>query len=384
MPARLPSDLLDRSAPEASRLLALSYLDAIDAARDRLGDALDQEALHDFRVGVRRLRSEIKAYRAELAGSVSGKMRRQLRNLARATNDGRDVEVQLAWLGLQRDRLGPDEVPGFYWLVGRLEDRKQKIHDRAVADVARRYAKASGKLRRALGVLRIELQSGQTQRIATFGEVTGALAREQVMRVRDDLSRIRDASDADQVHRTRISLKRLRYLLEPIARKNRRAGALVRRFKEAQDLLGEHHDMHVLSAAIASLRSGVSRSSFPGLDPGLAALAGWADDAANAAYERFQSVWGGELGNRILARAEELGRALEAPKEAESPVDVESGVASQESRVERQKSKAGPEQTGVIARLPSSRSNPDVDATGSLAMTGRPETRAFRLSTFDF
>jgi CHAD domain-containing protein len=340
MPARLPSDLLDRSAPEASRLLALSYLDAIDAARDRLGDALDQEALHDFRVGVRRLRSEIKAYRAELAGSVSGKMRRQLRNLARATNDGRDVEVQLAWLRQQRDRLGPDEIPGFYWLVGRLEDRKQKIHDRAVADVARRYAKASGKLRRALGVLRIELQMDRGQRLATFREVTGVLARTQIMRVRDDLSRIRDASDADQVHRTRISLKRLRYLLEPIARKNRRAGALVRRFKEAQDLLGQHHDMHVLWAAIASLRSDVSSSSFPGLDPGLATIAGWADDAANAAYERFHSVWGGELPasresrvtsresratTRILDRADELARALVEVPSPELPVSQVAG-----------------------------------------------------------
>jgi hypothetical protein len=237
--------------------------------------------------------------------------------------------------------LSPDEVAGFYWLVGRLEDRKQKIHDRAVADVARRYAKASGKLRRALGVLRIELQSGQGQPRATFREVTGALARAQVMRVRDDLSRIRDASDADQVHRTRISLKRLRYLLEPVARKNRRAGALVRRFKEAQDLLGEHHDMHVLSAAIASLRSGVSQTSFPGLDPGLAALAGWADDAAKAAYDRFQSVWGGELGNRILARAEELGRVLEAP------TVIESGVPRQETRVENHESRVDNDPVGA-------------------------------------
>src|SRR5918994_5103254 len=156
MPARLPPDLLDRSAQEASRLLALSYLDQIDAARDRLGDALDQEALHDFRVGVRRLRSAVRAYRAELAGSVAGKMRRQLRDLARATNDGRDVEVQLGWLAKQTEYLEPDEVPGFFWLVGRLEDRKQKTHDRSVADVARRYRKAAGKLRRALGVLRIE------------------------------------------------------------------------------------------------------------------------------------------------------------------------------------------------------------------------------------
>ena len=342
MPPRLPSDLLDRSAPEASRLLALSYLDGIDQARTRLDKPLDQEALHDFRVAIRRLRSAVRAYRSELDSSVSGKMRRRLRRLARATNDGRDVEVQLDWLAKQTGRLSPDDVPGFYWLVGRLEDRKQKTHDRTIADVARRYDKAGGKLRRGLGVLRIELQTGQGQRLQTFREVTGALARRQVEAVRDDLGRIRDASDAEQAHQTRISLKRLRYLLEPIARRNRRAGALVRRFKEAQDLLGEHHDMHLLSSEIASLRTGVSNSTFSELDAGLVALARLADEAALAAFDRFQSIWGGELGNRILARAEELGKGLEEPVPVvshESPVaslgeEVGSGNSGAPSRPE--------------------------------------------------
>src|ERR687890_1341184 len=99
MTARLPLDLLERSAPESARLLALSHLDAIDRARLRLGDGLDGEALHDFRVGIRRLRSAIRAYRDELEGSVGGKERRQLRNLARATNDGRDLEGQPDWVG---------------------------------------------------------------------------------------------------------------------------------------------------------------------------------------------------------------------------------------------------------------------------------------------
>ena len=323
MPPRLPPDLLDRSAQEASRLLALSHLDAIDAARDRLGDSLDQEALHDFRVGIRRLRSAVKAYKKELAGSVGGKMRRRLRDLARATNDGRDVEVQLDWLKRQAEHLGQDELPGFFWLVGRLEDRKQRTHNRAVADVARRYEKVSGKLRKALGVLRIELQTGQGQRLAIFREVTGALARQQVAELRGELARIQGPTDAGQAHRTRIALKRLRYLLEPVARRNRRAGALVRRFKQAQDLLGEHHDMHVLSAAVAALRTGVSRSSFSGLDPGLAAVARLADEAATSAFEKFQWAWGGEPGNRILVRTDELGQFLEqrpvAPESLREP-----------------------------------------------------------------
>jgi CHAD domain-containing protein len=335
MPPRLPSNLLDRSAQEASRLLSLSYLDQIDMAHARLGDQLDQEALHDFRVGIRRLRSAIRAYRTELEGSISGKMRRRLRNLARATNDGRDVEVQLAWLGKQAQLLGPDDIAGFYWLVGRLEDRKQKTHDRAVADVARRYEKVAPTLRRALGVLRIELQTAQGQRPATFREVTGALAHRQVQRLRDDLGRIQGAGDAEQAHRTRISIKRLRYLLEPVARGNRRAGALIRRFKEAQDLLGEHHDMHVFSSAITSFREGVSASKFSGLEPGLTTLGRMAEEAGTAAFDHFHSIWGGELGARILARAEELGSAL-----------VE-GVTSHESRVTSEKPRLTADQTLV-------------------------------------
>jgi CHAD domain-containing protein len=313
MRARLPPDLLDRSAPEAARLLALSYLDQIDGARERLGDALDQEALHDFRVGLRRLRSATRAYRSELTGSIGGRLRRQLRDLARATNDGRDLEVQLGWLAKQAERLGPDDAAGYYWLVGRLDARKQKTHDRAIGGVARQYEKVAGKLRKSLGILRLDLTTSPGQRPPSLREVTGGLVHDQVARVKEDLSRIRDASDADQVHRTRISLKRLRYLIEPVARGNRRAGALVRRFKEAQDLLGEHHDMHVLSSAVASLRSSLSTGSFAGLDAGLATVARLADEAANTAFERFRAAWGGEPGNRILLRAEELGRELEEP-----------------------------------------------------------------------
>src|SRR4051812_6294427 len=144
MPPKLPSNLLDRSAQEASRLLSLSYLDQIDLAHARLGDQLDEEALHDFRVGIRRLRSAIRAYQTVLEGSRSGKMGRRVRDLARAAEDGGDGEVQLGWLGKQPARLEPDVIPAFYWLVGRPEGEKQKTPLRPVADVARRSEQVAG------------------------------------------------------------------------------------------------------------------------------------------------------------------------------------------------------------------------------------------------
>src|SRR5207244_4645218 len=52
------------SAPEAAaRLLALEALDEALAASERLGDDADSEALHDFRVALRRLRSFFRGYR---------------------------------------------------------------------------------------------------------------------------------------------------------------------------------------------------------------------------------------------------------------------------------------------------------------------------------
>jgi CHAD domain-containing protein len=334
MPARLPPNLLDRSAEESARLLALSYLDQSDRAERRLSNPNDREALHDFRVGLRRLRSTLSSYRVQLQDSVTPAMRRRIRNLARATNAGRDSEVQLEWLSKLTERIEPEDVPGFYWMVGRLEDRKEGLLLEVRSKVARKYQKLSAKLRRALGVLHIELQTGQGQAPATFREVTGALTREHVARLRQDLGSIRGAADAEQAHRTRISLKRLRYLLEPIARRNRRAAALVRLYKEGQDMLGEHHDMHVLSSVVTSLRHGLATSTFAGVDRGLGTVARVAEESASAAFERFQSLWGDDMANWILTRAEELGQWMEQrpgppPEVAPLPV-IQPELASQQ------------------------------------------------------
>ena len=52
------------------------------------------EALHDLRVGVRRLRTGLRCFRRELGGSISGKTRRQLaRQRQVRADDGRDLRV---------------------------------------------------------------------------------------------------------------------------------------------------------------------------------------------------------------------------------------------------------------------------------------------------
>jgi CHAD domain-containing protein len=54
----------------------------------------DKEALHDFRVALRRLRSLMRAYQAYLRGSQAKKLRQRLKALAGSTNLARDVARQ--------------------------------------------------------------------------------------------------------------------------------------------------------------------------------------------------------------------------------------------------------------------------------------------------
>jgi CHAD domain-containing protein len=311
MTVRLPSDLMIRPADEAARILALSYLRQIERDQIRLEDPDDPEALHDFRVGIRRFRSCIRAYRAQLENSVGRKAEQSLRKLMRETNTGRDTEVQLKWLRIQGDRMQTEDTQGLFWFAGRLEGRKLESLDPVTAKIGAQFRKTAAKLRRRLSILEIEIEPGPGRRGPTFGQVTGEAIEQHVTRLDKDLKQVVDATDVKQAHRTRVSIKRLRYLLEPVARRNPRSRDLIGRLKEAQDWLGELHDMHMLSAEIAAAVEILAQSHRDDqLERALRTLERMAQEQGAAAFGRFDASWGGGRAGRILARAVEIGRSL--------------------------------------------------------------------------
>ncbi len=313
MSARLPSDLLARPAEESSRLLALGYLDEIGRAERRLGNPQDAEALHDFRVGLRRLRSCCRAYRVQLKGSVTKRLRQRLQKLTQTTNAGRDTEVHQTWLRHQAERLGPEDLQGLSWLIGRLEGRRYDMARTAITDVRRQFLKSAAKLRPRLGTFRMEIRTGPGQEHRSFGHVTGELIRAQVAELADDLTRVQGAEDVKGGHAARISAKRLRYLLEPLARRAPGVRSLVTQLKEVQDSLGDLHDRHVLAEEIASTRSALSSidsDRLAGCEAGLHTLERLAGQQAAAAFARFDILWGGEHAGRFILRVGRLATSL--------------------------------------------------------------------------
>lgn len=317
MANRLPADLLRRSPQEASRLLLMSYLDEIGRAQERLVNPADLEALHDFRVGLRRLRSCLRAYRPFVKGSVSGKVRSRLRSLTRETNAGRDTEVQLMWLRDQAASLAPHEAQGQGWLVGRLEGRRSMLVQ-ATANVGRRFRKLESRLRPRLLTFELEVSSGTATVQPPFGEVAAELIRQYAQELCDSLDSVRHVADQSEAHATRIRAKRLRYLMEPLSPRLPRLKGYLKRLKALQNALGTLHDMQVM------IQEMPNEDGAEGIRPGLAALRQRAQNSAESSLVEFQTTWtslrAASFQKRIGAVADSLlrlsrGRASHDPIE---------------------------------------------------------------------
>jgi CHAD domain-containing protein len=243
----MTSGLLARPPEEGVRLIALSYLDQATAARARLADEEEKEALHDFRVALRRLRSCLRAYRGPLQDTVPKKLAKRLKRLAGATGPGRDAEVQLEWLRGRRSHLGSQQRQGHAWMQARLNSRMREAYGELQEEIERDFPDVERDLRRNLSVYRTKIYLDPEVVPPTLAKVTAEILHDQAAELEDHLAKVRRADDEEEAHRARISAKRVRYLLEPLVDELPEAGAVVKRFKALQDQLGDLHDSHVLA-----------------------------------------------------------------------------------------------------------------------------------------
>ncbi|MGD8824989.1 MAG: CHAD domain-containing protein [Myxococcales bacterium] len=246
----LPDDLLLRSDEEAARRLALKALHAARAAERRLDDRADPEALHDFRVAVRRLRSVLRAYRAQLQDAVGKKDRKRLRSIQRATGGGREAEVALEWLTKQQGDLAPEHLAGVNWLSATLLERRRSCAKALDTQVREEFRSLAVKLEERLAVMKREQNLLSEHSHVRFARALANLTEAHATDLLVQLGQIARIDDAAQLHQARIVGKRLRYLLEPIRAYVREAQSVVKRSKGLQDVLGDLNDVHVLMEEI--------------------------------------------------------------------------------------------------------------------------------------
>lgn len=249
-PSTLPDDLLFRSDEEAARRLALKALSAARAAERRLDDRSDPEALHDFRVAVRRLRSLLRAYRTQLESSVRKKDRNQLREIQRATGGGREAEVALEWLNQQQRDLAPEHLTGLNWLSAKLLARRRECARALNGDVREAFKREAERLEERLAIMRSEQNLLAERPHVSFARTLANLTEAHATDLLVQLGQIARMDDAKALHESRIMAKRLRYLLEPVRAFVGDAQYIVKKTKRLQELLGDLNDVHVLMSEI--------------------------------------------------------------------------------------------------------------------------------------
>ncbi len=330
----LPADVLDRPAAEAARWLALEYLEKAAAAWQRLDDPEDLEALHDFRVGLRRLRSCLRAYRPHLEDGLPKGTRRRVKALMASTGPSRDAEVQLAWLRAQEATLTARQRVGLAWLLRALSDRKQQADAEAGQEVRQAFPRLRRKLAGGLSEYRVSLRlGGPAEREATASHATGSLLLDLAGDLEQHLAAVHSLGDVAETHQARIAGKRLRYLLEPLRRDIEAAGPLIGRLKHLQDTLGDLQDAAVLAEAITNAMveaageqarrlstavlqdaegqgAGARRRPRQNPRPGLLELARRLRERTEKAFAAFKAEWLGGAAGAFLADARELGHSL--------------------------------------------------------------------------
>ncbi|MBK8247904.1 MAG: CHAD domain-containing protein [Gemmatimonadetes bacterium] len=334
--AGLEASVLHAPGQVGVRTVARVLAARVAEAHVGLQQGADPEALHDFRVSVRRLRSWLRSHRAALGRRDLKRPLRALRAVAHATNAPRDAEVFAAWLDDTMDGLTARQKAGAAWLRQQLAAPPEKrLAAREAADVD----EALAELERMLPVYRVTLHLDGEVLEPTFARALSVAVRRASSRLQRRLRDLADPQAAGPVHQARIAGKRLRYLLEPLAPHIAGAPEAIADLKQMQDAFGDLHDAHVWlahvrEAAEAHLaeearrlwESGDEESSSPpgagpDIRPGLVAITRVLRERLREGHQSARAAWTGAAAEPFFERIHAVAVACESVPPADTEIE---------------------------------------------------------------
>jgi CHAD domain-containing protein len=203
----------------------------------------DEEAVHDTRVTIRRLRTMLRFAQPVFGRFYADAVRRSFAEVQSATGELRDEEA----MGETLEALGIDDPTFVAWRV-RRRVREMRLRSALITRLR------AGDLSRARRMLRALLLFPVKP---SHDEALGKFARRAVNGARKDVEALRDVptSDAERLHSLRIQYKKLRYAAEMFADAlPLDLAAVAEPAARFQKRLGDIHDIDMALLAIARAR----------------------------------------------------------------------------------------------------------------------------------
>jgi len=237
--------MAQESISNIAQLVFLAQLKAIQTQLNGCIEGKDPIHLHDLRVANRRTRAAMSEFKDLLPQEIFSKYQNDFRWIHKITGEVRDLDVSLA------------HIPGY--LKGIPKDWRPHLHPMQELLETKR-AKAQIVLREQLGSQRVqEILDGWAQLLESGDFDSGSLAQEQAReygcrkivkryrKVRKKGLTLTKKTRAEKFHDYRITIKRLRYLMEflrPVI-DSEEYSQLRTGLKTVQDAFGAYQDTDV-------------------------------------------------------------------------------------------------------------------------------------------
>jgi CHAD domain-containing protein len=227
---------------EAFDVVAYSTLQHFSANADGVR-SLDSEAVHQMRVGLRRLRAAISLFKSFLPGPSMGKIKTELKCLTDELAPAREIDV------LVEERIRPlrhvaEQQRGARAVEKQFAARREQAFRRARKAIqTKRYRDLPLDVLEWLETRRI---GGKDEAQVSIADFAGELFRRRLRKVRKEGRHLEKLS-APERHKLRIKIKKLRYAAEffeslyPDANR-RELARFSARLKKLQDALGALND----------------------------------------------------------------------------------------------------------------------------------------------
>ncbi len=222
------------------------WMDRVLKELERLHGSPDADTVHDLRVAIRRCRSVASVVAEVDPHPAWREMRKVARKLFHKLGGLRDVQVMEEWIR----RLSPESDSLRAVLLATFESEVQSLRENAV-ETAERFDTRTWK--RLSGTLR------QRVRFVPPGSLAAeCLALERYQEAKELHANALRTEKPKPWHALRMRLKRFRYTVESLLPEHHAAWS--DNLKRVQDLLGDVHDLDVLSGMVKEASSGLPQS----------------------------------------------------------------------------------------------------------------------------
>jgi len=244
----------DTVSAEFIRAQLAGFTFMADLAASHIGSNAD--ALHDFRVALRCLHSWLKAFAGTI--NIENRVIKDISSLAAATNRCRDMEIFDQWLHRQ---ITHNTLKPTLQYVSLIHHQLEQDRRSSIGCISTHWPAIKNSMHHALK------PTGHINVRAAFIDHAQPILKLRLSRLSGQVNQIISAKESQtshkQLHKCRITIKQIRYLLEPFKTVNSPCKQSVHDLKLLQQQLGACHDLFVFTTTLqrASSQSPTSTRS---------------------------------------------------------------------------------------------------------------------------